>query len=135
MSEATLYHRNFRLHLQQLAGYEEPVLIKEPARDEPAQSHIAQLHNEYEVTSAEVAQAMAEAARLHLKADIGIGITGVAGSNEMEGKPAGMVFIGIDNGESKQVIKGNYPGDRAQVRYRAITAALFELRKILVVLD
>jgi len=50
MNEATLYHRNFRLHLQQLDGYEEPVLIKELGRDEPTQSHIAQLHNEYEVT-------------------------------------------------------------------------------------
>jgi len=50
MNEATLYHRNFRLHLQQLAGYEQPVLIKELARDEPAQHHIAQLHNEYAVT-------------------------------------------------------------------------------------
>jgi hypothetical protein len=50
MNEATLHHRNFLLHLQELAGYEQPVLIKEPAREEPAPSHIAQLHNEYAVT-------------------------------------------------------------------------------------
>ena len=50
MTEATLHHRNLLPHRQQSAGYEQPVLIKEPAREEPAPSHIAQLHNEYAVT-------------------------------------------------------------------------------------
>ncbi len=95
----------------------------------------ARLINEYGVISAEIAQAMAEAARLHLEADVGIGITGVAGPNEMEGKPAGTVYIGIDDGRSKRVIKGNYPGDRARVKRRTTTAALFELNKMLAVLD
>ncbi|MBA7663359.1 putative competence-damage inducible protein [subsurface metagenome] len=95
----------------------------------------ARLITDYGVISAEIAQAMAEAARLHLETDIGIGITGVAGPNETEGKPAGTVYIGIDGGKNRQVIKGNYPGDRARVRRRAITAALFELRKMLAVLD
>jgi len=95
----------------------------------------ARLITDYGVISAEVAQTMAEAARLRLGANIGIGVTGVAGPNEMEGKPAGTVYIGIDDGKRKRVIKGNYPGDRARVRRRAITAALFELRKMLAVLD
>jgi len=93
------------------------------------------LITDYGVISAEVAQVMAEAARLRLEADVGIGITGVAGPNEVEGKPAGTVYIGIDDGRRKQVIKGNYPGDRARVKRRATTAALFELRKMLAVLD
>jgi nicotinamide-nucleotide amidase len=95
----------------------------------------ARLITDYGVISAEVAQTMAEAARLRLGADIGIGITGVAGPNEVESKPVGMVYIGIDDGKRKQVIKGNYPGDRARVKRRATTAALFELRKMLSVLD
>jgi len=95
----------------------------------------ARLINEYGVISAEIAQAMAQAARLHLETDIGIGITGVAGPNEMEGKPAGTVYIGIDDGKSKRVIKGSYLGDRARVKRRTTTAALFELRKMLSVLD
>jgi nicotinamide-nucleotide amidase len=95
----------------------------------------ARLINEYGVISAEIAQAMAQAARLHLEANIGIGITGVAGPNEMEGKPAGTVYIGIDDSKRKRVINGNYPGDRARVKCRATTAALFELSKILSVLD
>ncbi len=95
----------------------------------------ARLITDYGVISAEVAQTMAEAARLRLGANIGIGVTGVAGPNEMEGKPAGTVYIGIDDGKRKQVIKGNYPGDRARVKRRATTAALFELSKMLSVLD
>jgi nicotinamide-nucleotide amidase len=95
----------------------------------------ARLITDYGVISAEIAQAMAEAARLHLEADIGIGITGVAGPDEMEGKPAGTVYIGIDDGKNRRAIKGNYPGDRARVKRRAATAALFELRKMLAVLD
>jgi len=91
----------------------------------------ARLITDYGVISAEVAQTMAEAARLRLGANIGIGVTGVAGPNEMEGKPVGTVYIGIDDGKRKQVIKGNYPGDRARVKRRATTAALFELNKML----
>lgn len=91
----------------------------------------ARLITEYGAVSAEIAQAMAETARLCLGADIGIGVTGVAGPNEIEGKPAGVVYIGVDDGKSKRVIKGNYPGDRARVKRRATTEALFELRKML----
>ena len=91
----------------------------------------ARLITDYGAVSAEIAQAMAETARLCLGADVGIGVTGVAGPNEIEGKPAGVVYIGVDDGKSKRVIKGNYPGDRARVKRRATTAALFELRKML----
>ncbi len=91
----------------------------------------ARLITDYGAVSAEIAQAMAETARLCLGADIGIGVTGVAGPNEIEGKPAGVVYIGVDDGKSKRVIKGNYSGDRARVKRRATTAALFELRKML----
>lgn len=50
MNKAPLYQRNFLLHLQELAGYEQSVLIKEPAHEAPAPSHVAQLHNEYAFT-------------------------------------------------------------------------------------
>ena len=95
----------------------------------------ARLIIDYGVISGEVAQAMAEAARMRLGADIGIGITGVAGPDEVESKPAGTVYMAVDSGRSKRVIKGSYLGDRARVKCRATTAALFELSKILSVLD
>ncbi len=95
----------------------------------------AELISKYGVISTEIAEVMAEAARTCLGADIGVGITGVAGPDEIEGKPVGTVYIGIADGQAKQVIKGNYPGIRTQVKRRTVTAALFELRKKLVALN
>ena len=78
-----------------------------------------------------VAADMARAARERLKANIGIGITGVAGPAEMEGKPAGTVFIVIDNGVATKLVEGRYPPLRHQVKRRAAYHALYELRRML----
>ena len=91
----------------------------------------AQLIAQHGAVSPEVAEAMAATARWRLGADIGIGLTGVAGPTELEGKPAGTIFIGIDNGRRKWGIAGNHPGHRLRVRQRAAAAVLFELRKTL----
>ena len=95
----------------------------------------AGLINDHGVAGPEVAQAMAEAGRLRLGADVGIGITGVIGPGELEGKPAGTMYIGMDGGRSKKTVKRNYPGDRFQLKHRAAFAALFELRKMLIAQD
>ena len=81
--------------------------------------------------SPEVAEAMAEAARARLGADIGVGITGVAGPEEVEGKPIGSAHIAIVDGKSKRVIHGSYPPLRPEVKRRAAYHALFELRRTL----
>ena len=78
-----------------------------------------------------VAADMARAARERLQSNIGIGITGVAGPAEMEGKPAGTVFIAIDNQKELKLIEGRYPPLRHQVKRRATYNALFELRRLL----
>jgi nicotinamide-nucleotide amidase len=79
----------------------------------------------------EVAAAMAKAARLRLDADIGIGVTGVAGPSEIEGKPVGTVHIAIDAGEKKISYSVLYPPRRAEVKRRAVVSALFKLRQLL----
>ncbi len=89
------------------------------------------LISDYGTISPEVAQAMAQAARLYLRANIGMSTTGIAGPDEVEGKPVGMVYIGIDDGRTVRVVPGNYPGNRIQIKRRATNAALFELRKML----
>ena len=81
--------------------------------------------------SPEVAVAMAEVARLRLGADIGVGITGVAGPTETEGKPIGTAHIAIDDGKEKRLAYGIYPPLRHEVKRRAAHHALFELRKAL----
>ena len=81
--------------------------------------------------SPEVAADMARAARERLGADIGVGVTGVAGPDEMEGKPAGTVHIAIDDGMGARLVEGRYPPLRHQVKRRATCHALFELRLML----
>jgi nicotinamide-nucleotide amidase len=81
--------------------------------------------------SPEVAGAMAKAARIRLGADIGVGVAGGAGLEELEGKPTGIAYIAIDDGKNERVIRGIYPPLRPEVKRRAATNALFELRKAL----
>ena len=94
----------------------------------------AGLISDYGVISPEVAQAMAEVARLRLEADIGVSITGVIGPDKLEGKPVGTMYIGINSSESKKTIKSNYTGDGSRVKRLVTNAALFELRKMLLAL-
>jgi nicotinamide-nucleotide amidase len=85
------------------------------------------------VISIETALAMASAARDKFCADIGIGITGVTGPDEMEGKPAGTVYIGIDYRGSTKGVSLNLPPRRTEVKRRTVLMALAELRKLLIV--
>lgn len=73
---------------------------------------------EYGVVSHFTAEAMAQQARQLLKADFGIGLTGVAGPDELEGYPAGTVFIGIATPEGVSSIKVSIGGkSRSDVRH------------------
>lgn len=65
----------------------------------------------YGVVSPETAVAMARAVRQLLHADYGLGITGVAGPDKQEDKPAGTVYIAIDGPEG--IVTGTGPGWRA----------------------
>ena len=86
---------------------------------------------EHGAVSPEVAADMARAARERLGADIGVGVTGVAGPDELEGKPAGTAHIAIDDGKETRLFEGRYPLLRHQVKRRATYHALFELRRML----
>jgi nicotinamide-nucleotide amidase len=91
----------------------------------------ATLLAEHGTVSSEVAEAMATAARSRVKADIGIGITGVAGPAEVEGKPVGTVHIAIDAGQTSISLSVRYPPRRHEVKRRAAYSALFKLRQLL----
>jgi PncC family amidohydrolase len=54
---------------------------------------------QFGAVSAEAARAMAETARERLGADIGIGITGVAGPTPQDGLPIGLMFIALEAGD------------------------------------
>jgi len=86
----------------------------------------------YGVISAETALAMASAVRDRFGTDIGIGITGVAGPDEMEGKPAGTVHIGIDCCGVKKGRSLVLAPRRFEFKRRTLLQALVELRKLLI---
>lgn len=86
---------------------------------------------EHGVISAECAMAMASAVRERLQADIGIGITGVAGPETQEDKPVGLVFVGLAGLGEPQFLRLNYAQSREQIKRRAVTQALTLLRRSL----
>lgn len=50
ISSTPIHCRNFLLHLQARQGYDQPVLLKEPAVENPTSAQINHLHNEYVIT-------------------------------------------------------------------------------------
>ena len=86
--------------------------------------------DEFGVISPECARAMAKAARDQLETSVGIGITGVAGPDEQEGKPVGTIHIGIDAiWNAPQTMSYVFPQDRMAIKRRAVTVALGLLRQ------
>ncbi len=81
--------------------------------------------------SEEVALAMAEGARARLGADIGVGITGIAGpGGGTREKPVGTVCIGIAAGDARISDRRRFAGDRDSVRRSAVAWALSALLSI-----
>ena len=82
--------------------------------------------------SAEVAAAMASGARVRFRADVAVGITGVAGpGGGTPEKPVGLVYVAAETPEGARGIDFSYPSDRAAVRSRAAVASLHLLRRML----
>lgn len=62
--------------------------------------------------------------------DYSLAVTGVAGPGTMEGKPVGLVFIGIgEKGKPVEVIEGRYSGNRDQVKHKVAKTAFYHLWK------
>ena len=77
----------------------------------------------YGAVSEQTALAMAAGVRQLLAADIGISITGVAGPNAEDSKPAGLTFIGIAAAVAT-AHRFQWTGDRWDNRRRSVIAAL-----------
>jgi nicotinamide-nucleotide amidase len=85
------------------------------------------------VVSAETAAAMASVIRERLEADIGIGVTGVAGPEPQDGVPVGQVYIGFDGGEKlgQHAFSFVLNQTREAIKRRAVTQAINLLRRSL----
>jgi nicotinamide-nucleotide amidase len=83
--------------------------------------------------SPEVAAALAEGARTRFGADVGVGITGVAGpGGGSEDKPVGTVHLCVAGPDGRELRALRLPGSRSVVRARSVTMAMHLLRVALV---
>ena len=84
------------------------------------------------VVTESAAAAMAEGAARVTGADVGLGITGVAGPDDQEGVAPGTVFVGLHlPGQPAQTRELRVPGDRERVRQYGAISALDLLRRAL----
>jgi nicotinamide-nucleotide amidase len=83
--------------------------------------------------STEVAEALADGARARLGADVGVGITGVAGpGGGTEAKPVGHVCFSVAGPDGARRTRAvQLPGGRADVRDRSTVVALHLVRRLL----
>jgi len=80
--------------------------------------------------SSEVAKAMAEGIRKRCGAQLGVGVTGIAGpGGGTDEKPVGLVFHALADGKRTEVVQRNFPGDRERVRWYASQQALDMVRR------
>jgi len=82
---------------------------------------------QYGKESTQLAKAMAETAHRNLKADIGMGV----GGNINPDKNSGDAFIGLSSDKFEQAFTHRLRGNRSRMKQRAVYAALFDLRRIL----
>ena len=82
------------------------------------------------VVSQETANAMAETVRQRFNADLGIAVTGVPGPGEFEGKPLGLAYITVTNGENSREMEMHLPPRRVTIKRRVPNQALIELRRL-----
>jgi nicotinamide-nucleotide amidase len=83
--------------------------------------------------SEQVAKALAQGARKRLDAEVGVGVTGIAGPGGATAeKPVGLVWLSVSGPEGSSLTRSlTLPGGRADVRDRATTVALHLIRRLL----
>ena len=93
----------------------------------------AALIAEHGAVSREVAEALADGACARLDADVGVGLTGIAGpGGATANKPAGLVWLSVAHRHGRRLTRSvTLPGGRADVRDRSTTVALHLVRRLL----
>ena len=81
------------------------------------------------VVSEQAALAMATGSAKVLAADVGLGVTGVAGPTEQDGQPVGTVWMGLAMDGEADAVRVQLPGDRDRIRQFAAISLLDLLRR------
>ena len=80
---------------------------------------------EYGAVSKECVSEMLDGAQKKAQADIAIAISGIAGpTGGTEEKPVGTVYIGVKNGDKKEIKECHFDGDRSFVQEQSARVAL-----------
>lgn len=77
--------------------------------------------------SVQAVRAMADTARRNLKTNVGLGVGGSIDSDTNSGE----AFIGVSSDEFEKTFTHKLRGNRSRMKQRAVYAALFDLRRIL----
>jgi nicotinamide-nucleotide amidase len=77
--------------------------------------------------SPQTAAALAEGIRERCGATWGVGLTGVAGPDPVDGHDPGRVYLGLADGRRTDVVQLDLAGDRQAVRSGTVTAAFERL--------
>lgn len=92
----------------------------------------AELIERHGAVSPEVAHALAQGARKHLAAQVGVGVTGIAGpGGGTPDKPVGTVYLCVASPDGELARAITLPGGRPDVRERTTTVALHLVRRLL----
>jgi nicotinamide-nucleotide amidase len=90
------------------------------------------LLEQYGAVSEPVALAMADGIRRHAPADVGVGVTGIAGpSGGTPEKPVGTVAIAVTTSTDRRIRTFRFLGERTQVKFQAAQSALDMVRRLL----
>lgn len=87
--------------------------------------------DEYGVVSNECASYMARGVKDLFKTDISISFTGNAGPSSLEGKPVGLVYIGICFNDITMSFEYNFEGNRNEIRKQCVEEGIKKIYEIL----
>jgi nicotinamide-nucleotide amidase len=93
----------------------------------------ASLIDQFGAVSTQVAEALAAGAAARLGAELGVGITGVAGpGGGTAEKPVGLVCISVGDNDGHRLTRSiQMPGGRSDIRDRSVTVSMHLLRRLL----
>ena len=106
------------------------IVVARPTLDLPHGLPPDVLHQDGTVSQAS-AIAMAQAVRSQFHATFGLGVTGVPGPGEREGKPVGLAYFAIASAETVHTQEMRVAPRRITLKRRVSNAALIELSKLL----
>ena len=87
--------------------------------------------DEYGVVSSECASEMARGVKNLFNTDVAISFTGNAGPTSMEGKPVGLVYIGIIIKETVFTFEYMFEGDRNQIREACVKQGIKKILELI----